>query len=437
MVSGGGWGISEDAASPGAARKVLLVSPYNSIPRSWYGVAYEFLKVIAEVEADATIAAPEPDLRFDGPLRAVGAELSRLRTSALTAGRRAIGRSSPPRMRPVQLDAHYDLCFYMCQFSRDIPEIDRIVDWRRRSKIACAFVLETWRHTLPRHRANLRLLDRFDHVFVLNAESIPFLRKYTSAPISFLSTGADCLAAPETVPQPERSIDFLSLGRRTRPTHAHLRDFADSHGQFYVYDIWSHMLTGDWAGVRRLNADMIRRARYFIVWDPVTLRAEKTVALAGQNAISTRYFEGAAGGAILLGSRPRVAEFDRLFDWPDAVVDLPETREEMWAALTALDADPQRRARISRANRTQSLRRHDWAHRWAEVLSTLGLPRAAPLEARLAALRRRAAVEEGGAAATSSLAVRTLDLGGARTRAAAEARAASPDLSRIGAAPPG
>lgn len=386
--------IADDAASPDVARKVLLVSLYNAIPQPWYGVAYEFLKVIAEVEAGATIAAPEPEVRFAGLMKPLATELSRFRAKAVATSRRALGRASMARMRPVRIDENFDLCFYMCQFPREIPEIDRAVHWRRRSKIACAFILETWRHTLSRHRANLRLLDRFDHVFVLNAESIPFLRQYTTAPISFLPPGADCLAVPETAWQPERSIDFLSLGRRTPSAHAHLRDFADSHGKFYVYDVWGNMRARDWSEVRRMNADFIRRSRYFTVWDPASLRTGKTTALVGQSAISTRYFEGAAGGAILLGSRPQVPEFDQLFDWPDAVVDLPDTREDMWATLRALDADPQRRERIGLANRTQSLRRHDWAYRWAEILSTLGLPRTSQLAARLAALQRRAALEE-------------------------------------------
>ena len=373
-------------------RRVLLVSPYNAIPRPWYGVAYEFLNVIAGIEA-ATIVAPAATPHFEGTLKAVAPELSVVRHKAMTLVHRATGRASVAQMQVTQLDADYDLCFYMCQFPHELPEIGRVRHWRQRSGRACAFLLETWSHVLAKCRNDLQILDQFDHVFVFNAESIPLLRQYTSTPISFLPTGADCLI-PDSRHPPERSIDVLSIGRRTAEMHACLLDCADRHGLFYVYDAFTNMSVRDWASARRMNAEQIRRAKYFMVWNPTALQSRGIAALANQNAISTRYFEGAAGGAVLLGSRPNVAEFDRLFDWPDAVVDLPTAPEEVWAVIAGLNADPARRARIGLTNRAQSLRRHDWAYRWATVLKTLGLARTKAHDMRIATLLRRAAAEE-------------------------------------------
>jgi len=386
-------GVYDDATLHDLTRRVLLVSPYNAIPRPWYGIAYEFLNVIAGIEA-ATIVAPAAAPHFEGVLKAVAPELTAVRHKAMTLVHRATGRASVAQMRATRLDADYDLCFYMCQFPHELPEIGRVRHWRRHSGRACAFILETWSHQLAKCRSDLQVLDQFDHVFVLNAESIPHLKKYTSTPISFLPTGADCLMLPDCKRPPERSIDVLSIGRRTLEMHASLLDRADRHGLFYVYDAFSNMTVRDWASARRMNAELVRRAKYFTVWDPVALRSRKDQALAAQSAISARYFEGAAGGAVLLGSRPNVPEFDQLFDWPDAVVDLPTDRAAMWAVLSELNADPARRARISMTNRTQCLRRHDWAYRWATVLKTLGLARTKAHDARIATLLRRAATEE-------------------------------------------
>ena len=60
--------------------------------------------------------------------------------------------------------------------------------------------------------------------------------------------------------------------------HAGLSAFAERHGLFYVHDIWSDMSVRDWAAARRMNAEFVRRAKYFIVQDAVTLRARKDKA---------------------------------------------------------------------------------------------------------------------------------------------------------------
>ena len=103
-------------------------------------------------------------------------------------------------MQPARADADYDLCFFMCQFPNELPEVEQVAGWRQRSRLACAFVLETWPHLFGKQRVDLRILDKFDHVFVLNAESIPALRAHTSTPISFLPVAADCLLVPEREP---------------------------------------------------------------------------------------------------------------------------------------------------------------------------------------------------------------------------------------------
>ena len=39
--------------------------------------------------------------------------------------------------------------------------------------------------------------------------------------------------------------------------------------------------------------------------------------------MGNRFFEGAASGAIMVGERPNNEEFERLFNWPEAVTQLP------------------------------------------------------------------------------------------------------------------
>jgi hypothetical protein len=42
--------------------------------------------------------------------------------------------------------------------------------------------------------------------------------------------------------------------------------------------------------------------------------------------------------------------------------------------VSELEAQPQRVTQIRQNNIIQSLRRHDWAHRWRQILDCVGLP---------------------------------------------------------------
>jgi hypothetical protein len=149
---------------------------------------------------------------------------------------------------------------------------------------------------------------------------------------------------------------------------------------------------------------MIRRSRYYIAWDPTLIvndrnAVSKDKMSAGERVLSTRYFEGAAGGTILLGSRPGCPEFDDLFDWPDAVVEIAPDGSDLREVLAALDGSPTRSTALRTANAVNSLRRHDWADRWARILDTLDLPRTEAHEARRRQLEHSAnqiEVEAGG-----------------------------------------
>jgi hypothetical protein len=57
--------------------------------------------------------------------------------------------------------------------------------------------------------------------------------------------------------------------------------------------------------------------------------------------------------------------------------------------IRELDRDPERLARARAASVTTFLRRHDWAHRWREVLRLVGMDERPALAARLAGLEAR------------------------------------------------
>ena len=90
--------------------------------------------------------------------------------------------------------------------------------------------------------------------------------------------------------------------------------------------------------------------------------------------LGLRFFEGAAGGAIMLGIPPNGAAFQGNFDWPDAVIHTPGDGSQIAALIADLDGQPDRLNRVRRDNVVNSLRRHDWIYRWRRILETFGLP---------------------------------------------------------------
>jgi hypothetical protein len=141
-------------------------------------------------------------------------------------------------------------------------------------------------------------------------------------------------------------------------------------GLFYLHD----SIAGDQAinskEHRALLANVAKRSRYFIV-NPGKIDQPET--RGNQIEISNRYFEGAASGAIMIGERPKNEEFERLFDWPEAVTQLPYDSCDIDMVIKDLDGDPERQERIRRTSLVRALMRHDWVYRWEAVLKTVGL----------------------------------------------------------------
>jgi hypothetical protein len=367
-------------------RKVLLVSNHNADRRARNGVCYEFVDVVAGVE-NATLLAPavptsqrradllEPLRSGRGSLRAIVKEIDLAWRGGAIA--------------PVTVSEDYDVCFFVGHFLRDLINLRRVHGWRTRSKFAAAFIVETWTGTLDRNRSELSVLDQFDHVFVMNADAVPVLQRHTRTPVSVMNTATDCLRASPLAIDAPRPVDVACIGRRVDAVHHRLRALASERDLFYVFDIWGGGRAIDWAEARAANAELIRRSRYSIVWDPATTKS-KAAVMRSDRALSTRYFESAAGGAILLGSRSAAPAYAQNFDWPDAVIDIAPDGSDLEARLQELDGDPVRCAAIRRANVVNCLRRHDWVHRWQQVLAIAGLEPTSLHRARLDALEARA-----------------------------------------------
>jgi hypothetical protein len=296
--------------------------------------------------------------------------------------------------KTVELDGEYDLLFVRVTVPEELAMLDAVPELRKRCRIAVCWIEELWVHWLQ-YEKMLRPLAQFDHIFLGHAATTERLPAIIRRPCTFLPPGVDTLRFCPYPDPPERSIAAYAMGRRSPESHSALlartrrdRDF------LYLCDTARvRELVDGHVQHREQLARMIARTRYFVV---NRAKANAPGDTRGQQEFGPRFFEGAAGGAILIGDAPDQGPFNDHFDWPDAMFRLPYDSSAICDLIDELEAQPDRIAAARRRNVVQTLRRHDWLARWQLVLDTLGLPATEQAKARRAELDRRADAIEAG-----------------------------------------
>jgi hypothetical protein len=287
-----------------------------------------------------------------------------------------------PRVRKQTLDRDYDLLFVHGVFVGDVARIEVVRNWRERSRVAVCRIEEIWVNDLAQDRVRYermaKVLRQFDLIVCGCKGSVSALTEITGVPCIYMPAAVDAMTFCPAPPGPTRTIDVLSMGRRSERTHGALLELARAGRIHYVFDSTDPGEIKNHRDHRFRLASTIQRTRYFVAY-----RAKVDWAKTrNQHEIAWRFFEGAAAGAVVIGEAPIGEEFAREFDWPDAVVALPYDSTDVAAFLTELDAQRDRLATISRNNIVGILRKHDWVHRWEAVLAHLGLDATEAMRAR-------------------------------------------------------
>ncbi|MGJ4931111.1 glycosyltransferase family protein [Bradyrhizobium sp. HKCCYLS2038] len=336
--------------------RVLIFSLRNIFGKALNrGPHYEFEDIICDIDS-ADLIAPTLD-----PASRRAALATRLAYHApLTLNP---GLSMPP------VQGSYDLLFTICGFPQDLLMFNAVDHLRDHCKTSVCLLDELWARDIHKHRHFLPILAKFDIVLQYHSQTVQPLSELIGPRCRYFAPGVDAsLFCPYPDP-PARPIDVYSMGRRPEAVHQKLVAMARDNGLFYLHDTISGSQAIDTREHRAQVANLAKRSRYFLVNPGKFDRPEET---GNQVEFGYRYFEGAASGAIMLGERPNNEVFPDLFDWPDAVIDLPHQSSEVDRLISELDRDPERQDRIRRTGIAQSLMRHDWAYRWEAILCAAG-----------------------------------------------------------------
>lgn len=367
-----------------ASPRVLLISQRGASDQVANAPIYEFEDLIDGVDA-VDLLAPDASVIQPGRLYKLARRCGARRRLARRLALRPAG-TSPAR--------DYDLLLAVFDQYRQVAAAHRIANWRRRCDKAICFLVEVWPKDLQEDNSILELFDVFDHVFVGMNHCPELLAKLTGRPCSTLPLGVDALRlAPR--PATPRCIDLCYIGRRSAVTHRQLLALAEKDHLFYHYDtVKGPLHVYDHREHRALFANVVSRSRYFIA---NYSKIDRPDLIGGVQEIGSRFFEGAAGGTVMLGQPPAIDAFERLFPWPDAIVEVPFDAPDIADRIRELDADPERTARIRTANVANALRRHDWLHRYEQMLDVVGLEATPAMADRRAHLEALAdAFEHGG-----------------------------------------
>ena len=370
----------------GQTPRTLLLSIRNYEQDVWRCSQVEFENVVRATD-QAEIVAPRAYQHTPGfALR----QVERVTKRVL-----GLGLSYVPRLETIRLTRDYDVLCVYAQALGDLTILDAVPDWRSRCAKAVCILEEVWACGLPRFgQRTFDALAKFDLITCGQHGTVEPLRALVGRPCEWLPGGVDALRFFPGLRPPARTIDVFAMGRRSEISHRALLEHATRSGWTYLFDTLDarHVRGGDHMQHRTQLAELVKRSRYFLANRGRVDRVEDT---GEQEELGYRSFEGAAGGAVLIGDAPHRPHCQSMFDWPDAHVHVPFDSTAMAEVIVTLDRDPERVARIRRNNVVQTLRRHDWSYRWRTVLDWLGVAPSAGLERRRQELQDLAALTEG------------------------------------------
>jgi hypothetical protein len=110
---------------------------------------------------------------------------------------------------------------------------------------------------------------------------------------------------------------------------------------------------------------MAQSSRLALTYDAkVTSPRRVPVSIIGQ-----RFYESLAAGCVLVGKKPITNEMDDLLNWPNCLIELPNSLPDAIELIRDLSADDNKLNLIRERNLAEVQTRHDWRHRIPLMLS--------------------------------------------------------------------
>jgi hypothetical protein len=337
---------------------------------------------------DVLIDAADADLiRLDIPIEHPRIRLRRTLGRSL---RRVRGRSaSLPGLLPTNnparsLSGHYDVIVFAAFATWDLQLIERLGELRTMADRVVVWFFETWPSSYADGKVRYEPFHTVDDIFVALEGAIEPLAEVTGRTVTYLPMATDTIRFGPDAPDGERPIDLIGIGRRRPEQHDAMLRWASERDRFYLYDTMPPERPKDY----RRHRDTIGRWHTSSKIAVCNYGKSDQPALTGDlRIIPGRLWEGLASGAALVGLPPD-EDMQRQVLGRTVVEPMPADPREI---PTFLEDVIERHGPAEVASNVHlALTAHDWAHRWADLFSHLGLPVPDGLGQRIAELGRRA-----------------------------------------------
>jgi hypothetical protein len=360
--------------------RILVVSMRGFNSEAYRSAEYEFEDAIFSFDS-ADILAPVLATDF---ISTVNKKLSNYTARAIGKG-----KFLSSGCITSTIDREYDLLFFICQHFWDLACLNSIKAWREKCRKAVLWIDEIWAKEINEQKTKLcfELVRDFDYIFTTQSSSVNAIANLVQRPCYSLPYAVDTIRFCP-YPQPShRCIDIYSIGRRSPIIHKALLKMAERKNFLYLFDSLKALQMMDYQEHRILYSNLIKRSRYYIANKAKFDAIHQT---GGQEELGSRFFEGAAAGAVMIGTPPVCEAYTTYLNWSDAVIEIPYDATNVADIIAELDAQPERLKRIRRENVTNSLLHHDWVYRWEQILEKVGLDKTPELVSRKSRLKNLA-----------------------------------------------
>ena len=214
------------------------------------------------------------------------------------------------------------------------------------------------------------LVGRFDLVACICGDTSEDFKTNFGLPTVFMPPHTDVLRHGSTGAY--RPIDLLVIGRRLarlyNPIHLH---FNQQDQARISCDLMTR--TRNFSASAKEESQLLlgyyARAKLSFCFEPSTAHPR----FRSLSPMTERWPHSWASGCTVVGTRPRGRGAAEQMDWPEAMIELPETPNEAIPFLEALLADEEGLRRRRVRNVAEAARRHDSRHRLHTLIKELDM----------------------------------------------------------------
>ncbi|MEM7326726.1 MAG: hypothetical protein AAF531_26810 [Actinomycetota bacterium] len=304
---------------------------------------------------------------------------------SLLGDRLSLPANPAARSALKSLSGHYDAIIFVAHSVWDLQLLERLGNLRKLADCVAVWFLETWPSSLVNTRqVKTEPFHAVDRIFVGMDGAVEPLANAIDREVTYLPLASNVTRFGPDLPDTERPIDLIGIGRRRQEQHEGMLRWAADTGRLYLYDSVKVSRPADLNAHRDTIGGWYRSSKLATC---NFAKSDEPAIVGPHRMMPGRLWEGLAAGAGLVGVPPSATSQRELFGrtvveaMPDDPLDLPMFLEEQIERH-----GPEQTA----ANVRLALTGHDWAHRWAALLDELGYGSPPGLEQRIASLAERA-----------------------------------------------